>query len=55
MNFNQYFLIKKVIENYWPRLKPIIPKFFEGIEVKPSLVHGDLWSGNAAQSNSKPS
>lgn len=43
-----------VIENYWPRLKNIIPKFFDGIEVKPSLVHGDLWSGNAAQTNSKP-
>ncbi|VVC45486.1 Hypothetical protein CINCED_3A004193 [Cinara cedri] len=44
---------KKVIENYWPQLKQIIPKFFEGIKVKPSLVHGDLWSGNAAQTNLK--
>ncbi|XP_060877402.1 ketosamine-3-kinase-like [Metopolophium dirhodum] len=45
---------KKIIENYWPQLKQIIPKFFERIEVKPSLLHGDLWPGNTAQSNSKP-
>uniref|UniRef100_A0A2S2PX58 Protein-ribulosamine 3-kinase, chloroplastic n=1 Tax=Sipha flava TaxID=143950 RepID=A0A2S2PX58_9HEMI len=45
---------KNVIESHWTRLKKVIPKFFDGIEVKPSLVHGDLWSGNVAQSNLKP-
>lgn len=25
------------------------PSFFSGIEVSPSLLHGDLWSGNTAQ------
>ncbi|KAJ2287479.1 hypothetical protein IWW55_006716, partial [Coemansia sp. RSA 2706] len=25
-----------------------LPDFFAGIEIKPSLVHGDLWSGNCA-------
>jgi len=29
-------------------MKERIPTFFEGIgQVKPSLLHGDLWSGNA--------
>ena len=25
-----------------------LPEFFEGVEVKPSILHGDLWSGNYA-------
>lgn len=25
-----------------------LPSFFEGIDFKPSLIHGDLWSGNFA-------
>lgn len=49
-----FFLQQKITEEYWPQLKEIIPRFFEGIEIKPSLVHGDLWSGNSAQCNSKP-
>ncbi len=31
-----------------------IPSFFTGIEIEPSLLHGDLWSGNAAESDSGP-
>ena len=35
-------------EKLWSKLKERMPTFFEGIgEVKPSLLHGDLWSGNA--------
>ena len=35
-------------EKLWSKLKEMMPTFFEGIgEVKPSLLHGDLWSGNA--------
>ena len=35
-------------EELWSKLKEMIPTFFEGIgEIKPSLLHGDLWSGNA--------
>jgi len=30
------------------KLLDILPKFFEGVEVTPSLIHGDLWSGNYA-------
>jgi len=29
--------------------------FFEGIEVKPSILHGDLWSGNIASVDGQPS
>lgn len=35
----------------WSQLRPKIPKLFEGITVKPSLLHGDLWGGNAAEIN----
>ena len=27
---------------------------FEGIDVKPSVLHGDLWSGNIASAGGKP-
>ena len=28
--------------------------FFQGIDIKPSLLHGDLWSGNYGQVDSNP-
>eukprot|EP01023_Acetabularia_acetabulum_P058044 TRINITY_DN6795_c0_g1_i2.p1 TRINITY_DN6795_c0_g1~~TRINITY_DN6795_c0_g1_i2.p1 ORF type:complete len:357 (-),score=42.40 TRINITY_DN6795_c0_g1_i2:41-1039(-) len=31
-----------------------LESFFEGIEIKPSLLHGDLWSGNYAGVDGKP-
>ena len=41
-------------ERLWAKLKERIPTFFEGIgEVKPSLLHGDLWSGNAGAVNDR--
>lgn len=30
------------------KLLPKLEVFFKGIEVKPSVLHGDLWSGNIA-------
>lgn len=44
-----------ILEVYWPKLKKIIPSLFEGVIIKPSLVHGDMWFGNVAKYNSKPS
>jgi len=41
-------------KKFWPKLKQKIPEFFVGIQVKPSLLHGDLWSGNAGQVDGKP-
>ncbi|XP_071448953.1 ketosamine-3-kinase-like [Hetaerina americana] len=38
----------------WSQLQLKIPKFFEGVEVKPSLLHGDLWRGNVADTNAGP-
>ena len=38
----------------WQKLKPKIPEFFSGLDVKPSLLHGDLWSGNAGQADGRP-
>jgi len=38
-------LVKITVEN---------SRFFKGIDIKPSLLHGDLWSGNAAQMDDGP-
>ena len=38
----------------WKDLKDIMPQFFEGLNVKPSLLHGDLWSGNAGTVDGQP-
>lgn len=31
-----------------------LEKFFVGVEVKPSILHGDLWSGNIAGVDGEP-
>ncbi|XP_055336025.1 fructosamine-3-kinase-like [Paramacrobiotus metropolitanus] len=36
------------LKEKWSKLEPRIPGFFGGIDIFPSLLHGDLWSGNAA-------
>lgn len=38
----------------WSELQLKIHKFFEGIKIEPSLLHGDLWSGNMAETISGP-
>ncbi|XP_054259340.1 ketosamine-3-kinase-like [Macrosteles quadrilineatus] len=38
----------------WLRLKEKIPSFFEGIEVNPSIVHGDFWGGNVGETSTHP-
>ncbi len=35
-------------------LYPMVPSFFSGVEVLPSLLHGDLWGGNAARVDDEP-
>ena len=44
----------KEVQTLWERLKPAIPGMFEGLEVTPCLMHGDLWSGNIAQADGQP-
>ena len=36
------------------KLKQKIPAMFEGLEVVPSLLHGDLWSGNFDETDDYP-
>uniref|UniRef100_A0A914DHF8 protein-ribulosamine 3-kinase n=1 Tax=Acrobeloides nanus TaxID=290746 RepID=A0A914DHF8_9BILA len=39
----------------WSQLEPKIPSFFENCgEIVPALVHGDLWSGNVAETDEGP-
>lgn len=33
----------KEVKKLWPILKSKLPTFFEGLNIKPSLLHGDLW------------
>ncbi|NWX31409.1 KT3K kinase, partial [Notiomystis cincta] len=38
----------------WAQLQLKIPSFFCGVEIIPSLLHGDLWGGNVAEDDSGP-
>ncbi|XP_037088260.1 ketosamine-3-kinase-like [Pollicipes pollicipes] len=38
----------------WSRLLRRLPEFFRNISVEPALLHGDLWSGNAAEVTRTP-
>lgn len=42
------------VKELWAKLKAKIPQYFEGLEVKPSLLHGDLWGGNIGQIETGP-
>lgn len=54
--------MKLVEENYsdkearelWSELTLKLPKFFEDISITPALLHGDLWSGNVAETKDCP-
>ncbi|KAI1239667.1 hypothetical protein IHE44_0011091 [Lamprotornis superbus] len=38
----------------WAQLQLKIPSLFCGVEIVPSLLHGDLWGGNVAEDDSGP-
>ena len=42
------------IVKLWLLLKQKMGDFFKGLDIKPSLLHGDLWSGNYGQVDSNP-
>lgn len=37
------------VREHWSFLQLKLPQFFKDAEVKPSLLHGDFWSGNVAE------
>ena len=38
----------------WSQMRPKMSTFFQDLEIFPSLLHGDLWSGNMAQCEGTP-
>ena len=42
------------LRELWPQLQRRIPGFFAELEIEPALLHGDLWSGNAAENEEGP-
>ncbi|XP_063817066.1 ketosamine-3-kinase-like isoform X2 [Pseudophryne corroboree] len=38
----------------WAQLQLKIPQLFAGLEIVPSLLHGDLWGGNVAELDTGP-
>ncbi|XP_071968797.1 ketosamine-3-kinase-like [Engystomops pustulosus] len=38
----------------WAQLQLRVPQLFSGVEIVPSLLHGDLWGGNVAELDSGP-
>ena len=38
----------------WSQLQLKIPQYFRDVQVEPSLLHGDLWGGNAAEISTGP-
>ena len=42
------------VRELWPQLQRKIPDLFKDIEIKPALLHGDLWGGNVAETSSEP-
>ncbi|XP_022672577.1 ketosamine-3-kinase-like isoform X2 [Varroa destructor] len=37
------------VRELWTQLEKKVPKFFQGIQIVPALLHGDLWFGNKAE------
>ena len=38
----------------WNKILVKFPNFFEGLDIKPAIVHGDLWGGNASENDEGP-
>jgi len=41
-------------QELWGQLQRKIPSLFQGLEILPALVHGDLWSGNVSETSASP-
>ncbi|XP_061080384.1 ketosamine-3-kinase-like isoform X1 [Conger conger] len=42
------------VQELWTQLQPMIPKMYEGVQVYPALLHGDLHGNNVAESSDGP-
>lgn len=42
------------MERLWSLLEPKVNQLFDGVTVLPSLLHGDLWSGNVGETKDEP-
>ncbi|XP_014673529.1 PREDICTED: ketosamine-3-kinase-like [Priapulus caudatus] len=40
---------EKEAPELWSKLQLKFPSFFENVDIKPALLHGDLWGGNVAE------
>lgn len=38
----------------WSKLQLVVSRLFKEVDVYPSLLHGDLWGGNAAEVDDGP-
>ena len=38
----------------WNQVLSKFPKFFQGVNIEPALIHGDLWGGNVAENKEGP-
>lgn len=54
--------MRLVDENYndaearelWSELSLKLPEFFKDVAITPAFLHGDLWSGNVAETKDGP-
>ncbi|KAF6034351.1 FN3KRP [Bugula neritina] len=44
----------KEAKSLWSQLRPNIHKLFDGLVIRPSLLHGDLWGGNIGYTSRGP-
>ena len=50
----QYLKGDREASDLWSQVLPKLDTLFKDVDVKPALLHGDLWSGNAAADQSGP-
>ncbi|XP_076354247.1 ketosamine-3-kinase-like isoform X2 [Tachypleus tridentatus] len=54
LNFIEKNYRDREAQELWSQLQLILPKFFKDISIVPAIVHGDLWGGNAAETDNEP-
>ncbi|KAK7474333.1 hypothetical protein BaRGS_00034381, partial [Batillaria attramentaria] len=44
----------RTVRVLWSQALPKVSRLFHGLEIRPSLLHGDLWDGNVAEDSYGP-